>query len=205
MTKTMDLSIDLLADAALTPEQRHAWNLIRHELAGARLLIANLEKKLEHFERSGEHEEAHTILTRPEFNREVARMLAFDERYGGVSSVLYFDFDGFDATAAQFDKSVVNAAIREIGTVLMGNVRNSDVIGRLAPDEFGILLGRCDNAAAMQKGEQLASVLHEALQLVHGNKLTIAISYGVYTFQDTMDVAAGLKQAAATLTKTVRI
>ena len=204
MNKPMDLSIDLLADAALTPEQRHTWNVTRHELSTSRLVIAEMERKISLLERSGPHDENHAILTRPEFNREVARMLAFDERYGGMSSVLYFDFDNLNDITTRFDKAVTNATIREISNVLMKHLRNSDIIGRLAPDEFGILMARCDNAAAWKKGQELAAVLHQILNEVHGHKLDIAISYGAYTFRDSEDVASGLKQAAETLTKAVR-
>ena len=48
-------------------------------------------------------------------------------------------------------KSVANAAVREISDILMKQVRGSDIVGRLAPDEFGVLLMRCDNENAWKK------------------------------------------------------
>lgn len=200
MNKYNDPAIDWLADVALTPDQRQTWNLMRSELINAREVIKDLEKRIKLLESTSPNDEQHEILTRPEFNREVARMLAFDERYGGISSVLYFNFDNLDSVAARDGKSVFNAAIREISNILMHNVRGSDVVGRLAPDEFGILLARCENGAAWKKGEQLSSALYEGLKEVHGCKLDLAISYGAYTFRDNEDISAGLKQAAQTMT-----
>lgn len=201
-TPPLDPAIDWLADAALTPEQRHAWNLLRSELVQARTHIVDLEKKIKLMEQPSV-EEQHTILTRPEFNREVARMLAFDERYGGTSSVLYFNFENLDSIASRHGKSVANAVIREISNVLMRNMRSSDVVGRLAVDEFGALLVRCDNAAAWKKGEQLSEALHAALAEIHGCKLDLDISYGAYTFRESEDVGSGIKQAAQMVTKAV--
>jgi diguanylate cyclase (GGDEF)-like protein len=199
MSNPLDLTIDWLADAALTPEQRRVWNLLRAELVNAREKMNALENRVKVLEHAPE--EPLTVLTRPEFNREVARMLAFDERYGGISSVLYFDFENMNDVATRYGKSVANATLREISKVLTHHVRGSDVVGRLAPDEFGILLMRCDNPFAWKKGEQLGQALRAALDEVHGCKLDLVINYGAYTFQDNRDITAGLKEAAQMMTK----
>ena len=199
MSNPLDMTIDWLADAPLTPEQRHVWSLLRTELRDAREKTHALEEHIKTLEHAAE--EHLTVLTRPEFNREVARMLAFDERYGGVSSVLYFDFDNIDAIASQHGKSVVNATLREISRVLIHHVRRSDIVGRLAPDEFGVLLVRCDNALAWKKAEKLEEALRNEIGEVHGCKINLDINYGAYTFQDSTDVAAGLKEAAQMVTK----
>jgi GGDEF domain-containing protein len=83
--------------------------------------------------------------------------------------------------------------------VLMKNVRGSDILGRLAPDEFGILLVRCDNANAWRKGKDLVATLNAALAEVHGCKPSVVVSYGAYTFSEAEDVTTGLKHAAAML------
>ncbi|MDR3450268.1 MAG: diguanylate cyclase [Alphaproteobacteria bacterium] len=203
MNDRFDFSIDWLADAALTPDQRKAWNLLRGELATMQAKNQELQELLRQAE-AAQAEAEPTILARPDFNREVARMLAFDERYGGMSSVLYFDFDHIEETATRYGRSVANAAIREIGVLLMRSVRGSDILGRLAPNEFGILLMRCDNAAAWRKAEALATTLQQGLLEIHGCKLDIRVSYGAYTFRDKEDVATGLKEAAGAMTRAVK-
>lgn len=200
MTDHFDLSIDWLADAPLTSDQRRAWNMLRGELASAQARNQELVEKLRQADQQQVHNDP-TILNRVDFNREVARMLAFDERYGGISSVLYFDFDKLNEGAPHFGVAAMNAAIREIGDMLIRSVRGSDIVGRLAPDEFGVLLMRCDNAAAWRKAEVMASQLQETLVK---NKLDIKVSYGAYTFRDNEDLATGLKEAAQTMTTAVR-
>jgi len=201
MTKPLDPTIDWLADATLTSQQRQVWNQLRGEVVDMRHQIKELEKRVELLQREPAEEANQSILTRPEFNREVARMLAFDERYGGTSSVLYFDFENLEEVVTRYGKSVANAAIHEISNVLMSSVRGSDVAGRLATDEFGVLLVRCDNAAAWKKGERLSQTLREKLDEIHGCKLNLEISYGAYTFRENEDIATGLKEAAQMVTK----
>jgi diguanylate cyclase (GGDEF)-like protein len=195
----IDPAIDWLSDAKLSPEEREAWNLMRAEAARSRETIRDLEKRIKLLEHPVD--EQMTVLTRPEFNREVARMLAFNERYGGISSVLYYNVDGVDEVSTRYGKAVANAAIRQISNTLMRNVRNSDVVGRLAADEFGVLLGRCDNANAWKKGEQLAGLLEETLEEVHGCKPGLKIGFGAYTFHENEDIASGLKEAAQVMTR----
>ena len=203
MTNEFDFAVDWLADATLSSDQRRAWNMVRGELATAQARLQELNEKLRQYEQQQNDNEP-TILNRPEFNREVARMLAFDERYGGMSSVLYFDFDQLDVAAAKHGKAVANAALREIGMTMIRSVRGSDIVGRLAPDEFGILLMRCDNAAAWRKAETVAAQLQRALTEIHGCKLDIKVSYGAYTFRDNEDLAVGLKEAAQGMTQVIR-
>lgn len=198
---SFDPSLDWLADAALTPDQRRAWNMLRTELAATQAKNLELKEKVAQLELRVPDPD-HAVLTRPDFNREVARMLAFDERYGGVSSVLYFNFDHVEEAAMRYGRSVANAALRQIGQTLILKVRTSDIVGRLAPDEFGVLLARCDNVDAWKKAEMLATFLHQDLQEIQGCAMNIRISYGAYTFRDKDDLAQGLREAAQSVTKT---
>ena len=203
MSGSFDFSIDPLADAPLTVEQRRLWNTFRGDMASLSAKNQELEEKIHKYEQQKLDGEP-SILTRVDFNREVARMLAFDERYGGMSSILYFDFDGLEATTAQYGRSVTDAALSEIASILTHGVRSSDIVGRLASDEFGVLLMRCDNAAAWRKAEALSATLQEVLASVQGKPLSIKVSYGAYTFRDDEDLAVGLKEAAHLMMSSLR-
>jgi diguanylate cyclase (GGDEF)-like protein len=205
LSAPLDLLTDFLADAPLTDAQRTVWRDLCAELVLARVRIQELETRLKTLERQPEADSAaHQLLNRPEFNREVARMLAFDERYGGVSSVLYINIENLENIRIRHGMPLVDSALRCLGDTLAGLIRRSDILGRLAPDEFGILLPRCDNTSAWKKGEHIASVLYDTLANLWGPNLKPQINYGAYTFQEKEDLAQGLKQAAADLTKLER-
>jgi diguanylate cyclase (GGDEF)-like protein len=199
---SLDLTTDGLADASLTQGQRFYWDKARAELIALRQEIQELKSRLIVLENKSQDDElSQSILTRPEFNREVARMLAFDERYGGMSSVLYFDIENLDDIQQQDGRPAAGALVRAICDTLAKNIRNSDIVGRLATDEFGVLLARCDNPAAWKKGEDLADNLNRETSSVRGVTIAPVINYGAYTFNEKGNVAEGLKQAAQNVTR----
>ena len=200
MKKPYDLSIDWLADAILTHDQRKVWTHLREELKAAHDKISLMEDRLRELEQQTNHH-LPTVLTRPDFNREVARMLAHDDRYGGVSSIVYINLENLEQITALHGKSVANAATRTMCDTLLQCVRTSDIAGRLGVDEFGVFLARCDNANAWKKGEFLASRLHQALLEVHTKLLRPSLTFGAYTFRQNQDVTEGLKLAASNVTK----
>jgi len=198
---SFDLLKERLADAPLSAEQRKIWEEVCLELVTLHARLEAFEQRLASMAEEHAQEDLNAcILTRPDFNREVARMLAFDERYGSFSSVVYFDIEDLETLRTQLGAEHVRAALQLIGDTLVNHVRRSDIVGRLAPDEFGILLPHCNNQDAWAKGEALGALLYEALQNLWGQAHEPQINYGVYTFREKEDVALGLKYAASHMT-----
>lgn len=198
----IDMLTDALSDAPLSNEQRKIWHDMCAELVLSRIRVQELEKRLNSLDRlPTDLDMSAPLLTRPDFNREVARMLAFDERYGGTSSVIYLNIENVGLLKEHYGEKMANSALRFVADALINKVRRSDVLGRLAHDEFGILLPHCTNENAWIKGKILASDIYESLVQVWKGALTPEISYGAYTFNEKEDLASGLKQAASNLTK----
>lgn len=200
----LDLMTDALESAPLTPEQRKVWQTARAELMAARLRIQTLESRLKAPATPQANETpALMVLTRPDFNREAARILAFDERYKTTSSVVYFTVENMENLRARHGNATAEEVIRRMCDSLLAQIRRSDILGRLGGDEFGLLLPRCDNADAWKRGEIIASKLYADMAVYWGTTLRPSISYGAYTFNDEKDASAGLKKAAESLTRIV--
>jgi diguanylate cyclase (GGDEF)-like protein len=193
--KPIPLNPDPLADAPLSPDQRQLWGRFRFELLESRARLQDVEKQ------GAEGAVLHTVLARPEFNREVARMLAYDERYGGSSSLVYIDIENFKELEEKHDRALLNAALRLIGECLIKHVRGSDIVGRVGPDEFAVLLCQCKGDLAWKKADQLSGMARNVFDNIYGQKLAASICYGVYAFEGEKDVTAGLKGAAAQLVR----
>ncbi|MGB4101601.1 MAG: GGDEF domain-containing protein [Alphaproteobacteria bacterium] len=184
---------DPLADAALTPEQRAAWQKYQEDHLRLQSKISELQSRLEVNE---DEPPTGMILSRPEFNREVARLLALEERYGGTSSLVYFEAENLDQLTDKHGRNVGNAAIRKLCDTLLAHVRACDIVGRLDKHEFGVLLVRCDLENAWRKGALLAEQMRGAVAEVHTHTFDLSVSYGAYTFGERDDVANGVKSAA---------
>lgn len=186
---------DPLEDAALTHEQRAYWLQYRaaHEKLQKRVAELQSQQAYDDSDLQG------MILSRPEFNREVARLLALEERYGGTSSIIYFTCDNLETLTVNHGRSVTNAAVRILCDTLLQKVRACDIVGRLGNNEFGVLLVRCGNDDAWRKGGSLAAAMRESVVSVHQHRFELAVSYGAYSFAPRDDVATGLQHAATAM------
>ena len=82
-----------------------------------------------------------------------------------------------------------------VASILSANVRDSDFVGRLGGDEFGVILAQSDVAATHAKAEQLAQKIAEQPIDWHGRVVPIKVSWGAYSFRGADDAAAALDAA----------
>jgi diguanylate cyclase (GGDEF)-like protein len=122
-------------------------------------------------------------------------MMAYAERYGAETSVLYFDINGFKRVNDEFGHAAGDAALRHIAHILTAHVRESDVVGRLGGDEFGVILAQADAEAAAEKAAALAKAIETEPLSWDGHNLQLAASYGAYTFSGGVNAGEALERA----------
>jgi diguanylate cyclase (GGDEF)-like protein len=122
----------------------------------------------------------------------MARIMAFAQRYGTSSSVLYFDVDGLKELNDTYGHSAGDAALLQIANILLENIRGSDLVGRLGGDEFGVLLAQADQNAANEKAATLAQAVADTPLQWDGHSLALSLSSGAYCFENDEDVNAAL-------------
>ncbi len=179
----------------LTPKVRDAIELLMHEVQRMRQELEQAEKRVAYLEKLADEDSLVPVANRRAFVRELSRMAAYSERYSSVSSVLYFDIDGFKEINDQYGHAAGDAALQHIAEIFMLNVRESDVVGRLGGDEFGVILAQSDAAAAAEKAAILAQAI-ETTPFVWENKgLKVGVSYGAYTFSGKENAGEALQRA----------
>ena len=122
------------------------------------------------------------LANRRAFVRELSRLMAFAERYQTRGSVLYFDINGLKEINDSLGHGAGDAAIRHVAELLIGNVRASDVVGRLGGDEFGVILSQADEDAARAKADTLAAAIMAQPLEWEGRRLDVKVSCGCYAF-----------------------
>lgn len=171
-----------IPETELTPSVREGLSKLMAEVDRLRQDSEEKDRRISYLERLADEDPLMPILNRRAFVRELSRMMAFTDRYGGVSSVVFFDVDGMKAINDTHSHAAGDDALTHVASTLLNNVRGSDVVGRLGGDEFGVLLVQADQTAANSKGASLAEQISSTPFSHEEKSLNVAVSYGAYAF-----------------------
>jgi diguanylate cyclase (GGDEF)-like protein len=158
------------------------------ELAQARETIAALEAR-------ADVDPLLDILNRRGFERELARALAYLERYGGAAVLMFIDLEGFKAVNDAHGHAAGDALLRAVARELTAHVRASDVVARLGGDEFGVFLWNVDERQAAAKAREVEALI-ERLRVPHGAvTLSAGVSAGIAPLSPALSAEAVIDAA----------
>jgi diguanylate cyclase (GGDEF)-like protein len=180
-----------IPEAEFTPRVRDAIMNLMGEVDALRRDLSQTRSRLELVEKEADQDQLLPVLNRRAFVRELTRHISAADRYGTPASLLYFDLDGFKQVNDTFGHAGGDAALHHFAQVLMDNVRESDCIGRLGGDEFGVLLSHATQEQATKKADGLAAKLRRAPADWEGQAIALGFSYGAFelTSGETADTA----------------
>jgi len=168
-------------------------------IARLRAENAALRARLAEVERLADHDALTPVLNRRAFTRELARTIAYCERYGADAALVFFDLDGFKAVNDVHGHAAGDLALKVVAEVLSANVRESDLVGRLGGDEFGVILAQANREAATVKASALAAQIEAAPIIFSGRRLAVGASFGVREFEKGVDAAQMMAEADAAM------
>lgn len=168
-----------LSETDLTPPVQAALGQLFTEIDELRKEVTRLKAHLAEAEDLADLDVLTPLLNRRAFVRELARNLSFVQRYGTPASVIYFDLDGFKGVNDRFGHAGGDEALKTVAARLLSGVRESDVVGRIGGDEFGVILVQADLATAQAKAAQIAAAV-EGAPIGVGDWMTpVHVTYGV--------------------------
>ncbi|MES1156489.1 MAG: GGDEF domain-containing protein [Alphaproteobacteria bacterium] len=132
---------------------------------------------------------------RRSFMRALHRTMSEVERYKTPAAVIYIDLDGFKAVNDEYGHAAGDAVLRQVGRMLVDQVRESDVIGRLGGDEFGVILNRVTPEEAEAKAELLASAINHTPVSFAGIEHRVRASLGVHAIANVEDPETAIARA----------
>ena len=184
-----------LSEAELTPKVRQALDMLMQEVQRMREELSQARHRISYLEKLADEDTLVPVANRRVFVREMSRMVAYAERYGAHTSVLYFDIDGFKGINNNYGYAAGDAELQHVAMLLAENIRESDIVGRLGGDEFGVILAQYDGAAAQEKASSLSALIENTPFDWEGNALSLAVSFGVYSFSGQEDAGEALQRA----------
>lgn len=169
-----------IPEAELTPKVRQAIITLMAEVEDLRRQVEHARTRLKELEDIADKDAVLPLYNRRAFVRELSRIFSFVQRYAVPACVIYFDINGLKAINDALGHAAGDAALHQVASLLKANVRESDVVGRLGGDEFGVVLVQADEARGREKAESLASVLASHPLQWEGSSISLRAAYGVY-------------------------
>ena len=184
-----------IPEAEFTPKVRSAILTLLAEVERLRREMEESRSRIAYLEKIADEDPLVPVANRRAFVRELSRMMSFSERYGAPSSLLYFDIDNMKTINDAFGHAAGDAAIRFVADTLTANVRESDTVGRLGGDEFGVVLVQTAEPAAHEKGAQLARAIEQGAFSWQGKPVPLGITFGAFSFAGGLDASKVLEEA----------
>jgi diguanylate cyclase (GGDEF)-like protein len=167
---------------ALPGKIRRAFDHLLAENAILASENADLLEKLTQAQALADRDPLAPVYNRRAFQRELHRVCSYIARYDSEAAVLFVDMDGFKGVNDSHGHAAGDAALVHVAQLLLANVRESDIVGRLGGDEFGIILVQANKEEARRKAEHLSRVIRDSVLKVDNTPCDLAASIGVHAF-----------------------
>ncbi len=184
-----------IPEAELTPRVRDAIMRLMGEVDQLRNELNRTRHRLAELERLADRDTLTPLYNRRAFVRELSRAMAHVERYGRPSALIYFDLNGLKEINDRHGHPAGDAALIQVGQILLDNTREVDVVARLGGDEYGVILTETDSQQAREKADQLSEAIHRRPLHWEGKTLLLDAAYGVYPLKPGEDPGSALANA----------
>ena len=102
------------------------------------------------------HDAVTGLINRREFeNQLVSALERTHEQADLTNALLYIDLDQFKVVNDTFGHAAGDELLRQVTEIVQAKIRSTDTVGRLAGDEFAVLLERCDQELAQWRWRRL--------------------------------------------------
>jgi diguanylate cyclase (GGDEF)-like protein len=178
-----------------TPRVRDAIMTLMGEVDSLRQELQQTRNRLDEAEKTADQDQLLPLLNRRAFVRELTRYISLAGRYGTPASLVYFDLDGFKLINDTHGHAAGDAVLERFADILQQSVRDSDSVGRLGGDEFGILLSHANQEQAHAKADLLAQRLNDSPTIWQGRAIPMSFSYGAFELKAGDDAATAIARA----------
>ncbi len=138
---------------------------------------AQLEFKASHDELTGH-------FNRARLKESLDHALNFASRYSVAGAYLVLGIDKLGPINDAFGHEAADAIIVAVGQLLDRSMRNTDVIGRIGGDRFGVVLSHCPPDDLAVTAEKLLAAVRQAKIDTHAGEIHVTVSIGAVAFKD---------------------
>jgi diguanylate cyclase (GGDEF)-like protein len=111
---------------------------------------------------------------------------AYAARYDSPGAYLSVAIDDLAVISDAYGREVADRAVIAVGLALDKCLRGADVVGRVSPDQFGIVISNCPESVLPTVCEKVLDAVLHATVAVTGGALQLTASVGSVSFPQTV-------------------
>ena len=115
--------------------------------------------------------------------------LAYSGRYEAPGAYLVIAIDDLAMISDAYGHEMADTAVIAVGQALDQCLRESDIIGRVAPERFGVIICGCPERDVQITGEKILAAVQRATLRTPGGPIHLTASIGGATFPGTVRTA----------------
>ena len=192
-------SIMGIPEEELTPRVRDAIMTLMAEVDNLRQSLGQVNRRLNDTEQLADQDPLLPIYNRRAFVRELTRVQASVERYKTEASLVYIDLNKFKAINDNLGHEAGDAVLSQVAKRLVDCVRETDIVGRLGGDEFGLILSRTGVDSARMLVNRIPVLFQQQPIIWNDETLTVGLSSGVVPIQSGNNAEQALNAADAAM------
>lgn len=135
------------------------------------------------------------------FMRILSQEITRQGRYKDPFCLLLIELDHADTVRSQFGNEAADGCLRDVARLIRLELRHSDVLGRLGPDRFGIVLVNTPMNWSLEVGQRIAIRVSRMPFTAPGRTVHLSISGGLTDFRTNDNIALMLKRAEQAMHK----
>lgn len=117
-------------------------------------------------------------LNRPRLREAVDHAIEYCRRYDRPSAYLLVSIDNLGLLNNAYGYDVADAVIVQVGQRLEQTLRASDVIGRVAGNQFGVVLSQCGETEMALTAEKLLGAVRQGVMETPRGPISVTVSIG---------------------------
>ncbi|RMB04479.1 GGDEF domain-containing protein [Eilatimonas milleporae] len=186
------------ATASRMKVDSQGWQLIAEVMsyaATAEQRMVELQERISHLEELSQTDDLTGIPNRRGLRKMLGQTLASAARHGDSGVLGFIDLDGFKDINDRHGHAAGDAVLRHVAALLKKRIRPTDIVARIAGDEFAIILTRCTAEHGMKRLQTLKQIIAGSTIEWHGLPIPISCSIGGEAFSGTADPAQLIARA----------
>ena len=169
-----------IPQSEMTPKVQKAIMTLMAEVEYMRGELEIAHRQISELEKLTDQDSLIEISNRRAFVREMTRMISYSDRYGINSSLIFLDMNDLKILNDTYGHKVGDQALTHVAKIMIGSLRDSDIIGRLGGDEFGIILPKASEQNANAKAKQILEEIAKNPLKLQGKKIPLQLAYGIF-------------------------